>query len=360
MVIRRAKEARFVTVSGVVKREGKEFACRPYGKFPNMGKLTLAMHYDQVMEMNGAKAELTIRGAVLVLSATLGSGKAVSLEFARAGAAGGAVATTRVVAAPGTGAAGSGGTAKEFTLELGNGVRMRAVLIPPGQFVMGEPLPAGRLKSDYDNWPPRTVTISRAYYMGVTHVTQAQYQQVTGKNPSRTKGAENPVETVSRFEADDFCRTLSEKSGYKVRLPTEAEWEHACRAGSKTKWFFGDDPTRSVDFDWLNGKDFAKVPYVPTRPAGQKRPNPWGLCDMYGNVNQWVSDWWTENYQGAAVTDPKGPDNGKFSVVRGGSINGSWEYSYSARRGRQLPNLKAETTGFRVVIEPGNGAKTPP
>jgi formylglycine-generating enzyme required for sulfatase activity len=196
----------------------------------------------------------------------------------------------------------------ELTLDVGGGVTMKMVLIPAGKFMMGE------------GTDQHEVTLSKPFYMGVTEVTQAQYEAVMGMNPSQFKGATNPVETVSWNDAAEFCKKLSEKTRQAVRLPTEAEWEYACRAGTQTAFSFGDDPSTLGDYAWWDGNSDKT-----THPVGQKKPNSWGLYDMHGNVWEWCADWYGE-YPKGPVTDPSGPATGYGGrVLRGGA----WYYGGS-------------------------------
>jgi formylglycine-generating enzyme required for sulfatase activity len=190
----------------------------------------------------------------------------------------------------------------ELTLDLGGGVTMKMVLIPAGKFMMG----GGKDQHE--------VTISKPFYMGVYEVTQAQYEAVMGTNPSDFKGATNPVEMVSWNDAAEFCKKLSEKTRQAVRLPTEAEWEYACRAGTQTTYSFGDDPSTLGDYAWW-AKNSGETPH----PVGLKKPNAWGLYDMNGNVWEWCADLWGE-YPKGPITDPSGPATASGSrVLRGGS-----------------------------------------
>jgi formylglycine-generating enzyme required for sulfatase activity len=196
----------------------------------------------------------------------------------------------------------------ELTLDLGGGVTMKMVLIRPGKFMMGE-------GTEPPHGPQHEVTLSKPFYMGVTEVTQAQYEAVMGTNPSAFKGATNPVETVSWNDATEFCKRLSEKTRQAVRLPTEAEWEYACRAGTQTAFSFGDSDAALDDYAW-----WAKNSGGTTHPVGQKKPNAWGLYDMHGNVYEWCADWYGDYPQGS-VTDPSGSATGAYGarVLRGGS-----------------------------------------
>ena len=221
----------------------------------------------------------------------------------------------------------------ELTLDLGGGATMKMVLIRPGKFMMG------------DGKDQHEVTISKPFYMGVTEVTQAQYEAVMGTNPSDFKGATNPVETVSWNDATEFCKKLPEKTRQTVRLPTEAEWEYACRAGTQTAFSFGDDPSALGDYAWHmdNGK-------MMTHPVGQKRPNAWGLYDMHGNVWEWCADWYGE-YPKGPVTDPSGPATASGDrVLRGWSWCSSGAACFRcAYRGNRDPADRDYRHGFRCT-----------
>jgi len=221
---------------------------------------------------------------------------------------------------------------KELTLDLGGGVTIKLVLIPAGKFMMGEE------KDQHE------VTISKPFYMGVTEVTQAQYQAIMGTNPSDFKGATNPVENVSWNDATEFCKKLAGKTGKKVRLPTEAEWEYACRAGSKTQFCFGDADSTLGDYAWYSANSDQK-----THPVGQKKPNAWGLYDVHGNVREWCADWYGEYPRGAA-TDPQGPASGRLRELRGGSWDGDPGDCRAAGRCFSNPVISLNSFGFRVVV----------
>jgi formylglycine-generating enzyme required for sulfatase activity len=223
---------------------------------------------------------------------------------------------------------------------------MKLVLIPSGKFMMGSP--KGEKDRSDNEGPQHEVTLSKPFYMGVYTVTQEQYEQMMGKNPSDFKGATNPVELVSWDGAVEFCKKLSDKTGKKVRLPTEAEWEYACRAGSKTRFSYGDDN------DYANLGDYAwytKNSDNKTHPVGQKKPNEWGLYDMHGNVWQWCSDWYADSYANAGKTDPSGPASGSTRVLRGGCWNFTPLYCRSAYRVRLAPGYRYLSIGFRVVVD---------
>ena len=225
-----------------------------------------------------------------------------------------------------------------------NSIGMQFVLIPAGTFQMGS---TGRDAYD-DEKPVHQVTISRAFYLGTYEVTQGQWQAVMGSNsnPSVFKGDLNlPVENVSWDDVQAFIRKLNDREGgTRYRLPTEAEWEYAVRAGSTTAYSFGDDAGRLGDYAWYAGNAGTK-----THPVGQKRPNAWGLYDMHGNVWEWVQDWYGA-YVAAAVPDPPGPASGSGRVIRGGG----WGY-YSGgcrsatRYGYNAPSDRGGSLGFRLL-----------
>ncbi len=160
---------------------------------------------------------------------------------------------------------------KYVTVDCGNSVTLKLVRIPAGSFVMGSP--PGESGRDDDEGPQREVTISKAFYMGATEVTQEQYQAVMGKNPSKYRGKNNPVEQVTWSDASMFCQLLSDKTKKAVRLPTEAEWEYACRAGTTTRYSFGDSDGTPGLFAWHKGNSGGR-----THPVGRRKANPWVRC----------------------------------------------------------------------------------
>jgi len=200
-----------------------------------------------------------------------------------------------------------------------------------------------------DEKPQHTVRITKPLYLGVTEVTQEQYERVMGTNPSSFKGAQLPVENVSWEDAVEFCRKLSSlpaerTAGRVYRLPTEAEWEYACRAVSKTKWSFGDSESSLGDYAWYDGNSGSK-----TQPVGQKKPNTWGLYDMHGNVREWCSDWFGD-YPTATVSDPTGAPAGSDRVLRGGSWRSGAGNCRSAGRSRGAPVNRYYFLGFRLAF----------
>jgi formylglycine-generating enzyme required for sulfatase activity len=230
--------------------------------------------------------------------------------------------------------------------------------IPPGTFRMGSPT------NEVDREPffpqivegPQTaVTISKGFWMGKYPVTQGEYLAVIGSNPSGFTGDTNrPVETVSWFNATNYCGKLTqnERAAGRIstnsvyRLPTEAEWEYACRGWTSTRFSYGDDPgyTNLTQYAWYDANSLAT-----THPVGQKLPNPWGLYDMHGNVGEWCQDWYAP-YPGGIAIDPQGPATGSARVGRGGLWLRSASYCRSAWRNAQPPNFMGDGGGFRVVL----------
>jgi formylglycine-generating enzyme required for sulfatase activity len=230
-----------------------------------------------------------------------------------------------------------------LTMDLGKGVTMKLVRIPRGKFIMGSPdSEEGRQGIE---GPQHEVTISKPFYMGVTEVTQEQYEAVVGTNPSGFRGPTNPVESVSWNDVTAFCWTLSQTTHKTVRLPTEAEWEYACRAGSTTRFSFGDSDNALAEYAWFGGNWAGAI-----HPVGQKKPNAWGLYDMHGNMWEWCQDWFGA-YAAGAVTDPGGPSSGSGSVVRGGSAN---SHPYACRSAGRREHSKGDrylNIGFRACVD---------
>ncbi|MCF7730241.1 MAG: SUMF1/EgtB/PvdO family nonheme iron enzyme [Akkermansiaceae bacterium] len=199
----------------------------------------------------------------------------------------------------------------KLALDLGDGVTLELVYIKPGTFVMGgESTTDGRFNCI--EVPKHEVTLTKGVYLGKYEVTQAQFQAVMGSNPSgATKDPNCPVDNVSEQDAIEFCHRLAGKTGQDVRLPTEAEWEYACRAGSTTKWFVGDDPSKLGDYAWFKDNDGGK-----SHPVGLKKPNPWGLHDICGNVWERVADRYARDYYAKSPKeDPAGLGQGVKSQL---------------------------------------------
>ena len=222
-----------------------------------------------------------------------------------------------------------------------NSIGMRFKLIQAGSFMMG----SNASDADDDEKPSHQVTITRSFYICVYEVTQGQYETVTGTNPSRFQfGPNRPVEQVSWNDAVEFCRRLSEIEGVTYRLPTEAEWEYACRAGTTTDYYWGSDSAGSYAWHRDNSSSHSGR----THDVGQKLPNEWGLYDMAGNVLEWCSDWYG-SYSGSAQTDPHGPSSGSGRVLRGGSsYMHPWYLRVSSRAGLP-PGDWYSISGFRCV-----------
>jgi len=229
--------------------------------------------------------------------------------------------------------------AKELTNSLG----MQFVLIPAGTFMMGSGIAE---EGDEDERPQHQVTLSQPFYLQTTPVTQGQWQRVMAGNPSLFQecGEDCPVENVSWEDAQDFIRKLNQiEETDKYRLPTEAEWEYACRAGSTQRYCFGDGEAELGQYAW-----YADNSQKTTHPVGRLKPNPWGLYDMHGNVYEWCQDWYGK-YPPGPVTDPKGPSSGEYRLLRGGPWDGEAGDVRSAYRHRLTPGYRYGHEGFRVA-----------
>ncbi|MBC1193637.1 SUMF1/EgtB/PvdO family nonheme iron enzyme [Microcystis aeruginosa BLCCF108] len=238
-----------------------------------------------------------------------------------------------------------------FTENLPKGITLEMVSLPAGQFLMGSPDsdPDAR---DFEK-PQHQVKVN-SFAIGKYPVTQAQYQAVMGTNPSRFKNwfknnPQNPVENVNWNDAQAFCQKLSQITGKTYRLPTEAEWEYACRAGTTTRYYFGDDASQLGDYAWYKGNSQDK-----THPVGQKKPNAWGLHDMSGNVWEWCEDDWHDNYIGAPKDGSAWLTNDNdYQIVRGGS----WYLNPNSCRSAYRVNFNrrddGNSLGFRVVCGAG-------
>jgi formylglycine-generating enzyme required for sulfatase activity len=236
------------------------------------------------------------------------------------------------------------------------------VLVPAGRFLMGSPDSEAE-RSDNEG-PRRQVSISRPFYLGVYPVTQRECEAVMGKNPAHFHSGnggspDHPVEQVSWTDAVEFCRRLSHLPPEKVagrlyRLPTEAEWEYACRAGTTTPFWWGEGASSNqANFNGQNPYGgAAQGPHLQrTTRVGSYHPNPWGLFDVHGNVYEWCSDWFDENYyQLGENNDPQGPKWGQGRVLRGGS----WLYGgngcRAAFRTSNDPDFRWKPIGFRVAL----------
>ncbi|MDA1050999.1 MAG: formylglycine-generating enzyme family protein [Planctomycetota bacterium] len=264
----------------------------------------------------------------------------------------------------------------EFSLKADQGewVTQRMRWIPPGTFTMGSP--DGEPGRSPDEGPQRQVTISKSLWIFDTPCTQSLWQAVTGQNPSRFVDPERPVEQVSWDDTQEFITKLnSAVPGLALRLPTEAEWEYACRAGTTEAtyagpieilgannapildaiaWYGGNS---GVEFDRDDGSDSSKWPdkqhahkMAGTRKVAQKLPNRWGFFDMLGNIWEWCQDWYdSEAYRSSASTDPTGPDQGLHRVLRGGSWGSNARFVRSAFRDHLDPGYRDDFIGFRCA-----------
>ena len=251
----------------------------------------------------------------------------------------------------GGGSSGGGGSTNSFTLPGGASLEM--VWIEPGTFQMGSPSSeAGRFS---DEGPVHEVTISQGFYLGKYEVTQGQWESVMGTRPWQgvdyvRSGSSYPAVYVSWEGAQEFIRRLNTSLGSNVyRLPTEAEWEYACRAGTTTRWSFGDDESQLGDYAWYDNNAW-DVGERYGHSVGTKRPNPWGLYDMHGNVWEWVQDWYLRSYYSSSESvDPSGPSSGLDRVVRGGDFSLNAQGVRSAHRYYDSPSNRGIYVGFRLL-----------
>jgi formylglycine-generating enzyme required for sulfatase activity len=233
----------------------------------------------------------------------------------------------------------------EKSVDLGDGVKLELVLVPAGRFQMGSPVP--EVGGGKQHW----VVITHPFYMGRYEVTQEQWEKVRGAHLSNLEGARNPVEWVSWDDSQEFLRKVNAlgKERGQFRLPTEAEWEWACRAGTRTRFCFGDEENRLAEYGWCSANSGRTA-----HPVGMKKPNAWGLHDMHGNVWEWCWDWHSDTYYTKSPKyDPPGPVTGAGQEVRGGSWNDDAECCRSSYRScSYLPGGRILNFGFRVVMVP--------
>jgi formylglycine-generating enzyme required for sulfatase activity len=262
---------------------------------------------------------------------------------------------------------GMGYANEEITVELPGGVMMEFVWIEPGTFVMGTTEEQKQLLQSEEMWfdwlenelPAHEVTISKGFWLGKYVITQGQWESVMGTRPWYAQdyvqaNANHPAVYISWNDVQKFIGKLNEAEGEEVyRLPTEAEWEYACRAGTTTLWSFGDDESLLGEYAWYRDNACgAEECYA--HAVGQKRPNLWGLYDMYGNVWEWCQDWFSNDYyQSASRVDPPGPASGSEHVLRGGDFDSVAHAPRSARRAISAPPFRWGNHGARLLrMEP--------
>ena len=246
----------------------------------------------------------------------------------------------------------------ELTLDLGNKVTMKLLKIPAGKFMMGSPTnEEGRAASE---GPQHEVTISKPFYIGVYEVTVAQFDQFvkdSGYAYEKRKFGyvqrdDHPASCVNWDDAQAFCKWMSKKTGKAVSLPTEAQWEYACRAGTTTAYCFGDDADDLNEYGHfdMDGWDGSAKNSPTVAPVGSFKPNAWGLYDMHGNVNECCEDFASTAYSPDDGLDPKGPEKGGRRIMRGGSWSRGANDSRSAARGTIRPGIGGPREGVRVVV----------
>jgi formylglycine-generating enzyme required for sulfatase activity len=243
-------------------------------------------------------------------------------------------------------AAAAGGQPKEVVNTIG----MKLLLIPAGTFTMGSPASE---KGRSDDETQHQVTLSKPFYMGRTEVTQGQWKKVSRTEPWKAEryvleGDDNPAVCVSWNDAVEFCEKLSAMEGKPYRLPTEAEWEYACRGRTKTAFSFGEDEADLGKYAWYDGNAW-KVKEKYSHRVAQKLANPFGLHDLHGNNYEWCRDCYGD-YPSAPLTDPRGPDAGSSRVLRGGSWYSEPSFHRSANRSSRTPEFRCHFYGFRLVL----------
>jgi formylglycine-generating enzyme required for sulfatase activity/serine/threonine protein kinase len=234
---------------------------------------------------------------------------------------------------------------RSYTEVIALNVRMEMHAIPGGEFLMGSPEKQGYA----DEYPQHRATLS-PFYIGKYPVTQSQWRAVMRTNPSHFNGPNHPVDSITWDEAFEYCRRLSYATGRIYRLPTEAEWEFACRAGMQTQFNYGDEEEFVVQYAWCLTNSGNH-----THPVGEKKPNGWGLYDMHGNVWEWCHDWYAADYyHHSPKVNPFGPVKGSSRVLRGGSWYSLPNYCRNAGRSNHQPDQRDPLVGFRVVCEARN------
>lgn len=229
-------------------------------------------------------------------------------------------------------------------LSIAPGVTMAFRWCPAGEFLMGSPV--NEFERDSDEGPQTRVRFTRGFWMAETEVTQLQYQTVMGTNPSNWRGNELPVEQVSHTDANNFCLQLGARTGLAVQIPTELQWEYACRAGTSTAFWFGNSYNQVSANAWFLDNAGQRSQRVGTKPA-----NPWGIHDMHGNVWEWTSSGYANAYPGGAQVDWRGHPPSSY-VNRGGSFANRAQRLRSAYRHLDSAGYRDKIVGFRVMVQP--------
>ncbi|MBT4504747.1 MAG: formylglycine-generating enzyme family protein [Gemmatimonadetes bacterium] len=239
---------------------------------------------------------------------------------------------------------------EESIVELPGGATMEFVWIEPGTFTRGSPGPETYLDGEA---PQHEVTISRGFFLGRYEITQGQWESVMGVTPWSGQeyvqsNPSHPAVYISWNDTQEFIGKLNGAAGEEIyRLPTDAEWEYACRAGTTTRWSFGDDESQLGDYAW-NAENTMNAGLKFAQPVGTKLPNPWGLYDMHGNVWEFCQDWYG-NYSSDALIDPTGPASGPGRVYRGGDISYSAQEARSTFRDGIMPDSRYANNGARLL-----------
>lgn len=225
-----------------------------------------------------------------------------------------------------------------------NSIGMTLVPIPAGTFIMGGDWDAEQ--ADENELPRHTVRFKKPFYMGTTPVTQSQWQAVMGSTPSQFSGSDRPVEMVSHDDALLFINRLNKIERTRAYcLPSEARWEYAARAGSRSAYCFGPEKLKLDQYAWYQNNSDQK-----TRPVSQLAPNDWGLYDLHGNVHEWCADWFDRNYYAKSqAVDPPGPKKGLARSLRGGDWSSEDWYCRCASRSLSAPERRSPRVGFRVM-----------
>jgi formylglycine-generating enzyme required for sulfatase activity len=322
------------------------------GKEPTLFLITDQKRFLELAKLDLIKAyEKTIKDCLKMKLDVEAEGFSKDLEEIKAGKVKAVVKKTKPIFLEAPFSAESAKTAQmelakrlqkeaEEKIDLGKGVKLEMVLIPAGKFMMGSPVSE---KGRKDNETQHEVTLTKPFYMGKYEVTQEQWEAVMGSNPSSgTRGVKLPVADISWNECLEFIKKLNEKTNSVYRLPTEAEWEYACRAGTITAYSFGNSIIKGDANYGPGGKSVA---------VGSYKPNAFGLFDMYGNVFEWCEDWFG-GYLEESVTDPKGATTGKNRVFRGGSFAVRDSELRSSYRTPGWSTIRYTSVGFRLARTP--------